>query len=35
MTYSHSAVNLVGRVKEEIKIPDAENADEAIKAEVW
>ena len=34
-SYSHSAVNLVGRVKEEMKIPDAETVDEAIKAEVW
>ena len=34
MTYGHSVVNLVGRVKEEMKIPNAETADEAIKAEV-
>ena len=35
MAYGHSVVNLVGRVKEEVEIPDTETADEAIKAEVW
>lgn len=35
IAYGHSVANLVGKLKEKMKIPDAETANETIKAEVW